>query len=59
MHPGVLAVTVVEKTIVCTADLLGKTSGGCLAANALRETLTVKINNSKYIPQFSQLLIAF
>lgn len=43
MHHGVLAVTVVEETIVCTAGLLGKTSGGYLTVDALKESLTVKI----------------
>ena len=54
MHHGVLAVTVVEETIVCTADLLGKASGGYLTVDALKGSLTVKHNNSTYIPQLSQ-----
>lgn len=53
MHHGVLAVTVVEETIVCTVDLLGKTSGGYLTVDALKESLTVKITIKLYPATFA------
>ena len=60
MHHGVLAVTVVEETIVCTPDLSGKASGRYLTVDALKESSTVKINkNPTFIPQLSQPLFWF
>ena len=59
MHHGVLAVMVVEEMIVCTADLLGKASGSYLTVDASKESLTVKNNNSTYIPKLSQPLFGF